>query len=224
MRCLAICVVLVTTFPAAAQTLDDKEKADGFEALFNGGDLSGWKVFESKEGTWTAADSTIVCNGKGGGWLGTEREYDNFELRLEYRLQPGGNSGIYLRAPDKGWISRVGMEIQILDDADPKYAKLDFYQYCGSIYHVVPPKRRATKPAGQWNALHITADGRQIIVGLNGKEIVNADLDWYLRDPAVAKEHPGLKRTTGRVGLQCHSDPVVFRNLRIKPLKSKEAK
>jgi hypothetical protein len=221
MRTVTALALLFLALPVQAQTINDKEKADGFEALFKGRDLSGWKVFESKEGTWTAADDTIVCNGKGGGWLGTEREYDNFEVRLEYRLQPGGNSGIYLRAPDKGWISRVGMEIQILDDTDPKYAKLDFYQYTGSIYHVVPPKQRATKPAGQWNALHITAAGRQIVVGLNGKEIVNADLDWYLKDPAVAKEHPGLKRTGGRIGLQCHSDPVVFRNLRVKVLKDK---
>src|SRR5207302_10220965 len=106
-------------------------------------------------------DVKIVCSGKGGGWLGTGRDYANFTLRLEYRLTPGGNSGVYLRAPQSGHISRVGMEIQILDDSHPRYAHLDFYQYTGSIYHVVAPTQRAGKPAGQWNAMEIRALGRQ---------------------------------------------------------------
>jgi hypothetical protein len=219
MRTLAAAALLFVALPASGQTVDEKEKADGFVALFNGTDLSGWKKYDSKEDPWSVNDRTIVCSGKGGGWLGTEREYDNFILRLDYRLQAGGNSGVYLRAPEKGWISRVGMEVQILDDNDPRYAKLDFYQYCGSIYHVAAPMRRATKPAPQWNSMEIRADGRNVIVVLNGKKIVDADLDHCLKDPAVAKEHPGLTRTTGRIGLQSHSEPVVFKNLRIKELK-----
>ncbi|HZT81842.1 MAG TPA: DUF1080 domain-containing protein, partial [Gemmataceae bacterium] len=142
-----------------------------------------------------------------------------FVLRLEYRLKPGGNSGVYLRAPEKGWISRQGMEIQLLDDRHPSYANIDFYQYTGSIYHVVAPTQRAGKPAGQWNAMEVRADGRQVVVVLNGKKIVDADLDRCARDPAVAKEHPGLARTTGRIGLQSHTDRVEFRNLRVRELK-----
>src|SRR5579859_7031837 len=191
MRTLAALALLLLSTPAPAQTAGDKDKEDGFAALFNGRDLSGWKKFDSKEDPWSVADGTIVCNGKGGGWLGTDRDYDNFILRLEFRLQAGGNSGVYLRAPQTGWISRVGMEVQILDDADPRYAKLDFYQYCGSIYHVVPPMRRATRPAGEWNTMEIRADGRNIVVVLNSKKIIDADLDHCLKDPATAKEHPG---------------------------------
>jgi hypothetical protein len=212
--------VLFAAVPAAADSTADREKADGFVPLFNGRDLSGWKPYDSKAENWSVEDGVLVCAGKGGGWLGTERDYDNFVLRLEYRLKPGGNSGVYLRAPEKGWISRAGMEIQILDDNDPRYAHLDFYQYTGSIYHVVAPTQRAGKPAGQWNALEIRADGRQIVVVLNGKKIVDADLDRCLKDPAVAREHPGLTRTTGRIGLQSHSERVEFRALRIKELKT----
>lgn len=219
MRTLAMLALLFAAAPCAAQVLDEKEKADGFVPLFNGMDLTGWKKYDSKGDPWSVVEGMIDCSGKGGGWLGTDRDYDNFIFRFEYRLQAGGNSGIYLRAPEKGWISRVGMEIQLLDDLDARYAKLDFYQYCGSIYHVVPPKMRAVKPAGQWNQMEIRAEGRNIAVVLNGKKIVDADLDHYLKDPATAKEHPGLTRTTGRIGLQCHSEPVVFRNLRIKELK-----
>jgi hypothetical protein len=204
--------LLLLAFPAIKAGNDE----EGFVPLFNGKDLSGWKQFAGKEKVWVVEDGMIVCTGRGGGWLGSDKEYANFELRLEYRLTPGGNSGIYIRAPQTGHISRVGMEIQLLDDLHPTYAKLDFYQYTGSIYHVVAPTRRTTKPAGQWNAVTIRAQGRQVVVMLNGKKIVDADLDRYLQDPEVAKEHTGLTRTTGHIGLQSHTDRVEFRNLRLK--------
>ena len=66
--------------------------------------------------------------------------------------------------------------------------------------------------------MEIQALGRQVVVILNGKRIVDADLDRCLKDPAVAKEHPGLARSAGRIGLQSHTDRVEFRNLRIKDL------
>jgi hypothetical protein len=206
-----IVAAFLTFFPPPAE--------DAFVPLFNGKDLTGWKTFDSKPATWLVEDRMIVCTGKGGGWLGTDRDYADFILRLDYRLTPGGNSGVYLRAPEFGHISRVGMEIQILDDNAPQFAKLDFYQYSGSIYHVVAPTRRAGKPPGQWNKLEIRALGRQVVVVLNGKKIVDADLDRCLQDPAVAKEHTGLTRKTGRIGLQSHSERVEFRNLRIKEVK-----
>jgi hypothetical protein len=212
--------VLLLVLPRAAAQVDDREKADGFVSLFNGKDLSGWKTYEAVPNNWGVEDGLIVCQGKsGGGWLGTDRDYAGFVLRLEYRLKPGGNSGVYIRAPEKGHISRVGMEIQILDDNHPSYARLDFYQYTGSIYHVVAPTRRAGKPAGEWNSMEVRAEGRRVVVVVNGKQVVDADLDWCLRDPEVAKEHTGLARATGRIGLQSHTDRVEFRNLRIKELK-----
>jgi len=67
--------------------------------------------------------------------------------------------------------------------------------------------------------MEIRALGREVVVILNGKKIVDADLDRALRDPAVAKEHTGLARTTGRIGLQSHSDRVEFRNIRVKEVK-----
>jgi hypothetical protein len=198
---------------------DIGEKEAGFVPLFNGKNLDGWKQYASKAAVWSAKDGILVCSGKGGGWLGTEKEYANFILRLEYRLTPGGNSGIYLRAPETGHISRVGMEIQLLDDEHPSYARVKDWQKSGAIYHVVGPREKASKPAGQWNAIEIRAHSRRVTVILNGKQIVDADLDQFLKDPAIAKEHTGLKRATGRIGLQSHTDRVEFRNLRIKELK-----
>lgn len=217
---VALLVLLGAAPLACAQVVNEKEKAEGFVALFNGRDLTGWKFLGgAKAEGWTVTDGLLVCTGKGHGWLGTDRDYADFVLRLEYRLGPAGNSGVYLRAPTEGWISRAGMEIQILDDNHPKYARLASYQYSGSLYHVVAPTQRAGKPAGQWNALEIRAQGRQLVVVLNGKKVVDADLDRPRRDAAVAREHPGLARTTGRLGLQSHSSRVEFRNLRVKVLK-----
>ena len=216
----AVLAALLFALPATARAAGADEKADGFVPLFNGRDLGGWKVYDARNpDVWAAEDGLVVCKTRGGGWLGTARDYDNYVLRLEYRLTPGGNSGVYLRAPEKGHISRVGMEIQLLDDNHPSYARLDFYQYTGSIYHVVAPAQRAGNPAGQWNALEVRADGRRVAVRLNGKALVDADLDRCLKDPAVAKEHPGLARATGRIGLQSHSERVEFRDVRIKELK-----
>jgi hypothetical protein len=213
-------LLLLATLPSQAQPLDDKEKADGFAPLFNGKDLTGWKNYDAKKSDlWAVENGTIVCLGEGGGWLGTEKGYADFVLRLEYRLSPGGNSGVYLRAPDAGWISRVGMEIQILDDAQKSYEKVQRWQNTGAIYHVVAPTELAGKPAGEWNAMEIRAEKRQIIVTLNGKKVVDADLDECLKDEKIAQEHPGLKRTSGKVGLQSHTDRVEFRNLRVKEIK-----
>jgi hypothetical protein len=218
-RLLPLLALLCLAPPTGAAPQDDKEKADGFVSLFNGRDLTGWKQFAGKKDVWAAEKDLIVCQGGGGGWLGTDREYANFEVRLQYRLTPGGNSGVYIRAPKEGHISRVGMEIQILDDEHPKYAKLNNYQYTGAIYHVVGPSKRVGNPAGRWNDLTIRAEGRKVTVTLNGTKIVDANLDQYLSDPAIAKEHTGLARATGHIGLQSHTDRVEFRNVRIKELK-----
>ncbi len=218
MRFLPLLILVVTFSPLAAE--DKTPKEEGFTPLFNGKDLTGWKQYDGKdENNWVVEDGIVVCKGKGGGWLGTMRDYADFALRLEYRLRPAGNSGVYIRAPEKGWISRIGMEIQLLDDFHPSYANIDFYQYTGSIYHVVAPTCRASKKAGEWNALTVRAVGRQVVVILNGKTIVDADLDRCQKDPAVAREHPGLARSTGRIGLQSHTDRVEFRNLRVKEIK-----
>ncbi|HQU46995.1 MAG TPA: DUF1080 domain-containing protein, partial [Pirellulales bacterium] len=87
----------------------------------------------------------------GGGNLFTNKEYANFILRFEYRLEPGGNNGVGLRAPLRGDAAYSGMESQILDDDAPQYAKLEPGQYHGSIYKVLPAKRGAPKKAGEWN-------------------------------------------------------------------------
>jgi hypothetical protein len=190
---------------------------EGFESLFNGTDLTGWHVNKGgKMDVWGAENGLLYVNGGGGGWLMTEKEYGDFELRLEYKLPRKGNSGVGLRSPMAGDPAYVGMEIQLLDNQTwEKEYKLRPAQYTGSIYDVVPPSEDATKPFGQWNAMRIIAKGRQITVFVNGTKVVDANLDEH-RDRA--DKHPGLLRDRGHIGLQSHDGRVEFRNLYIKPL------
>jgi hypothetical protein len=215
--CLLPLIALVCWLPVALPA-DDKEAPEGFEPLFNGKDLTGWKVNEGGNmDVWGAEDGILYVNGKGGGWLMTEKEYGDFEIRLEFKLPEKGNSGVALRSPMKGDPAYVGMEIQILDDKWHKenYKGLKDTQLTGSIYDVVPPSKDALKPIGEWNKMHITAKGRQVTVELNDTKIVDANLDDY-KDRA--KRHPGLLRDKGHLGLQSHDGRVEFRRLYVKPL------
>src|SRR5207244_4309311 len=131
----------------------DKDVPEGFEALFNGKDLTGWKVNEGgKMSVWGAENGILYVDGTGGGWLMTEKEYGDFDLRLEFKIPEKGNSGVALRSPMKGDPAYAGMEIQILDDAWYKVKQnytsgIRATQLTGSIYDVAPPAKDATKPA-----------------------------------------------------------------------------
>jgi hypothetical protein len=98
---------------------------------------------------------------------------------------------------------------------EKNYKGLKQTQRTGSIYGVVPPSKDALKPAGEWNAFRIVAKGRQITVELNGTKVVDANLDDH-KDKA--KEHSGILREKGHLGLQSHDGRVEFRNIYVKPL------
>jgi hypothetical protein len=192
----------------------DEQVPQGLEPLFNGKDLSGWKVNEGgKIQSWGADNGILFVHGGGGGWLMTEKEYSDFEIRLEYKMPRHGNSGVALRSPMKGDPAYVGMEIQLLDDANWK--NLRPAQFTGSIYDVVPASKHVSKPFGEWNKILIVAKGRHVSVEHNGVPIVDANLDDY---PDHTKKHPGLLRETGHLGLQSHDGRVEFRKLFVKPL------
>jgi hypothetical protein len=193
---------------------DSKDVPEGFVPLFNGKDLSGWKVYAGKEGTWGAEDGILFTKSGGGGWLMTEKEYSDYEMMLEFKLPKHGNSGVAVRSPLEGDPAYSGMEIQILDD--PDYTGLQPAQFTGSIYGVVPPAKHVNKPAGEWNKMHIIAKGRQIVVEVNGTKLVDANLDDHKEKHA--EKHPGILREKGHVGLQSHDGRVEFRNIYLKPL------
>jgi len=207
LTCLALPALALR--PAAA-----KRK---FRQLYNGRDLSGWHVESGKLEAWKADGEVISTVGKGGGYLATDAEYGDFELRLEYRIPKAANSGVGLRFPRGGWPSTQGMEIQLLDDDAPQYKDLHPSQYNGGVYGHVAPKTRAAKPPGAWNRLEIRCKGPEVRVKLNGVEIQDINMDEHTQPGSKSPSLAQMPRR-GLVGLQHHGDPVDFRKIEIREL------
>ncbi|NQT16450.1 MAG: DUF1080 domain-containing protein [Planctomycetes bacterium] len=198
--------------PAAACP---KEAEKGFVNLFDGASLDdGW---QGTTNGYVFEDGVLVCKKDGGGKLLTTKEYADFILRFDFKLPPGGNNGIAIRAPLDGRLSRTGIEIQVLDDTADRYKKLKPYQYHGSVYGMVPAKRGHLKPVGEWNCEEILVQGAHFRITLNGVVIVDADLAT-IDKPMDGYEHPGRFRAKGFLGFMGHGTRVEFRNFRIKEL------
>jgi lysophospholipase L1-like esterase len=194
-------------------------ETEGAQALFNGANLEGWEQVGGEKPCWYTAPGILYTDGaEGGGWLATTREYGDFELSLEYKVPAGGNSGVFIRAPREGNPAFEGSEIQVLDDYADEYKELQPYQYTGSVYSTCAPSERATLPAGEWQRMKIRCEGPRVQVWVNGKQIVDCDQETYAKDEAKLKEHPGLKRVRGYIGLQNHSSRLDYRNVFIREL------
>ena len=197
--------------------LTDEEKADGFVRLFNGHDLSNWV---GNEHSYSVEDGTIVIRPtKSGGNLYTEKEYADFIFRFEFKLTAGANNGLGIRTPMQGDAAYVGYELQILDNTAEVYAKLQPYQYHGSVYGIIPAKRGYLKPVGEWNSQEVYLKGDDIRITLNGTVILEGNLKEASKDgTADGKDHPGLQRSSGHIGFLGHGSLLWFRNIRIKEL------
>jgi hypothetical protein len=189
----------------------------GWKPLFNGKDLSGWA---GPVDQYEVRDGGIFCIQGKGGTLYTQEEFSDFKVRTEIQIPPGANNGLAIRYPGKGDTAYLGMcELQVLDDASPKYAKLDPRQYHGSIYGMVASHRGYQRPAGGWNFQEVTVQGSRITVELNGTVIVDADVS-KVTEFMGNRPHPGMNRTEGSFGFAGHGDAVGFRNpqiLRLNP-------
>lgn len=185
-----------------------------FVSLFNGVNLEGWTG--DKQG-YGARNGKLVC--MPGGKLWTQKDFDDFELRFEFRLTPGANNGLGIRMAPGAHAAYDAMELQILDNTAEKYNDLQPYQYHGSIYGIVPAERGHLRPIGEWNYQEVIADGYHIIVRLNGATIVDANIKEASKGGTMdGKDHPGLLRESGRIGFLGHGDFIEFRNIRIKEL------
>jgi len=185
----------------------------GFEPLFNGKDFTGWA---GPVDNYELKDDTLVCKKGKGGTIYTKAEYGDFVTRMEVKFPPNGNNGLAIRYPGNGDTAYVGMcELQVLDD---HYKGIDPRQAHGSAYGMAAAQRGYHHPVGEWNFQEVTVKGSTIKVELNGVIILNADLSKITEYMANSK-HPGKDRITGHFGFAGHSDPVMFRNVSIKPLK-----
>jgi hypothetical protein len=207
---MTICLVFL--FWTIAASFVQAQDSGKWVSLFDGKSLEGWT---DQNDAYRVQDGLLVCKEGGTGNLLSEREYSDFVLCFEFKLPPGGNNGVAIRAPETGVPAYTGMEIQILDDGHEKYKDLKEYQYHGSVYGVAPAKRGCLNPTGKWNKETIRVVGRRVTVWLNGKRILDVDLDNAAPGGKTIddEEHPGLARTNGHIGFMAHSDPVAFRNI-----------
>ena len=213
---LLVAVTGVALFSACATFSSES----GFISLFDGQTLNGWTLVGKHGPGYGVTNGVIYCAQGGGGNLLTEKEFDDFILRFEFKLEDGSNNGIGIRAPLSGDVSSAGMEIQILEEGAArrgKWGPLHDEQYHGSVYDLIAAKQGALKPPGQWNTEEITARGRQITVVVNGQTILDANLN-SVTDAAKLMKHPGLFRERGHIGFLGHNDYLEFRNLRVKEL------
>ena len=210
----ALCALVfcsVSAF-AADNVLSDEEKADGFQLIFNGQNIDGWRGDTTG---YVVEDGVIIC--KPGGNLYLPKDYKNFIIRFDFQVPPNGNNGLGIRAEMGKDAAYYGMEIQILDDYADCYKNLQPYQYHGSIYGVVPVKRGFTKPAGEWNTEEVTANGSRITVKINGEVVTDADIA-NITETMDHRQHPGLHNESGAIGFLGHGAKVMFKNVRVKEL------
>ncbi len=195
-----------------------------WQTLFDGATTQGWRNVgrDTIDPRWQAIDGTLSLTARGGGDIVSDREFGDFELELEWRIAPGGNSGVFYRAGDADPVWKTAPEMQVLDDAaaedrhDPKHR-------AGSVYDLYAPAVAAAKPAGEFNRARIVARGGRIEHWLNGLQVAAYDLDSadWKRRVAASKfaAYPGFGAARrGRIALQDHGDPVQFRRIRIRPL------
>ena len=173
-------------------------------SLFNGKDLAGWTgaAYEVKDGV-------IISRGKN---LVSKKQYRNYVFEFDFLLPPHGNNGLGIHYPGTGGPSSTGMELQILDNSHPKYAKLKDTQSHGSIYQLKAAKRGFLKPVGEWNRQKVTVNGPRVIVELNGTIITEANLDELEKKNP---RHKGVKRRSGHICFCGHGAAVKLRNLTI---------
>jgi|LauGreDrversion4_2_1035121.scaffolds.fasta_scaffold38123_4 hypothetical protein len=197
--------------------LSRKGEDPGFKSIFNGKDFTGW---DGPLDNYEIVDGAVRCKAHKGGTIYTKEQYADYVVRFEFKVPPGGNNGLAIRYPGKGDTAYDGMcELQILDEKyeEVTKSKLDPRQVHGSAYGMIAAHRGYQRPAGEWNFQEVTIQGSRIKVELNGTVILDGDVS-QAKDFMANSPHPGKDRTVGHFGFAGHSDPVSFRNIRIKKL------
>ncbi len=215
----------VTPSVTAANALTPKEREEGWELLFDGRTPAGWRGFKAEgfpEKGWAVEDGALHVQG-GGGDIVTAKSYQDFELRFEWKVAPGANSGVMYRVSEEHqypW--ETGPEYQVLDDerhADGKDPRTS----AASLYALFPPEGKASRPPGEWNSARILVVGNRVEHWLNGAKVVAcefASARWKeLVGASKFATMPGFgAEPAGRIALQDHGDEVWYRSLAIRDL------
>jgi hypothetical protein len=204
--------------------LSAQERQEGWRLLFDGETTNGWRGYNRPDmpAGWQAVEGSLVRVASGGDIITTE-QFANFELVLDWKVGPAGNSGVFYRAVETSDpIYFSAPEMQVLDD-DGHRDGLTQLTAAGSNYALHPAPAGVVRPAGEWNSARIVVNGNHVEHWLNGRKIIEYELgseDWQRRVAASKfNEWPNYgKAARGHIGLQDHGDRVEFRNIRIRVL------
>ena len=226
----------VKTDSSMTNSLTESQKADGWTLLFDGQTTNGWHGYGGKPAgsAWKVVDGALTLdtsakvNGKiqGGGDLVTDGEFENFDLKLEWKISPNGNSGIifYVHEDSAKYKNtyETGPEMQVLDNAghpDSQYPK----HRAGDLYDLIASNAEVVKPANEWNQVEIRSLNGKLDFFLNGTNIVSTTMwdDSWNKMVAASKfkQWPGFGTfKKGKIALQDHDNAVAYRNIMIKRL------
>jgi len=220
----------------ATATVSGTAKAAKWKSLFNGKDLSGWHTFgkSAVNPSWKVVNGEIFYDSKsktpeerkGPGDLTTDEEFENFHLKLDWKISKNGNSGIIFWSKEdtalfkESW--HTGPEMQILDNDGHSDGKIDKHR-AGNLYDLIAGKEGVVKPVGEWNTAEIIADHGKLTFKLNGEELLNTRYDDENWKVMIAGSKFKTKKdfgtfTKGHIALQDHGNDVWFRNIQIKAL------
>ncbi|MGD2245213.1 MAG: DUF1080 domain-containing protein [Candidatus Aminicenantes bacterium] len=227
-------------------TLIEREKNEGWILLFDGKSLEGWRGLGREsipEGHWIIEDGAIKKvpsrevplqeDGqplKGGDIL-TVRTFENFELTLEWKISPAGNSGIKYNVSEEMSTSfppkyaALGFEYQILDDENHPDAKAGADRTAAALYDLIAPEGKTLKPPGEFNTARILFTGNHGEHWLNGVKVLEYELETPEMESLLAaskyRVYPDFaKRRKGHIVLQDHTDAAWFRSIKIREIKT----
>ncbi len=244
---LAVVAVIVTSCGSKGKPVKSGAQSEpqdaakvmeqGWVSLFDGKTTTGWRGYDKPtfpaEG-WEVVDGTLHCKESGTGEAGLggdiiyDKKFSNFELSLEWKIGPGGNSGIFILSQEipNEPIWKSGLEMQILDNEKHPDAKLGVNgnRMAGSLYDLIPAVPQNTKPAGEWNQAGILCYQGTVVFKSNGVNVVEFHLwtdDWKkMVENSKFKDYPWVMNPAkeGYIGLQDHGNSVWFRNIKIKEM------
>lgn len=227
---LLLAGLVITGHAMADNSLTEKQEKQGWQLLFDGNDMSQWRNFkeEGLSPEWVVEDGTMRLTGEGGGDILTHKTFKNFDLRLEWKISEGGNSGIFILVDEDGErIWSHAPEIQILDNEKHSDRAIDSHR-SGSLYDMVASHPSSHKPAGEWNKVRILFVDGFLQVWQNRVQTVSITIGNSTWNTLFAASKFGddsnsvfdgfAESTSGHIGLQDHGDPVAFKNVFIREL------
>jgi len=209
----------------ALNTLSPAEKTAGWRLLFDGKTTAGWRAYnaDTMPSGWQVVDGILTRVSRAADII-TKDQFGDFEVTLDWKLEPGGNSGLFYRAVEGlEWIYHGAPEYALLDDERHSDGKNPLTS-AGSVHSVYAPPRGVVKPAGEWNTSRVVAKGTHVEHWMNGQKVVEYEqgsADWAARVAASKfKAWPTYgKSMKGHIGLQEHGGRAEFRNIKIREIK-----